>query len=290
MSKPTDKFSGLESQLLDLGKLSGALSPTLAALGGLDKLDQNLGALRAFGKLSGILDPLGRIDKLGEKVRAAADPFRSSAMEKITRRIADQHKAIANLRRDMPDIRALERQEHALSMPEPPWFPEIPPDPAFETNERLAALQERLDRMEKIALDSAAIATGLQESAATFLTKFEEASKENARTTKRAVRIGVLAIVIATLTAFFQIGYTELYRSPADTAANEAAIAEMKKEILGLQEAQKAATAKLSEAISQNGDHVVAPLKEIRDLLARPRVVFTDQPARPKPYPFLPTP
>ena len=191
----------------------------------------------------------------------------NSAMANVSRQIENQFKAIGALDRhrgidafqptQFPDV------EERVSVPEL----RILPNPVHETNKRLKRIQERFDRMEAIAVEAASIANSLQAFAATFLVKFEKAAADNDRATKRAIRIAILAAVIALIT-MTQTLYAEFWRAPLDAATSHAVIADMKKEIAELRHTQRVAGDQLSETIAQSNSNIYSTLKEIRELLA----------------------
>lgn len=123
--------------------------------------------------------------------------------------------------------------------------------------------------MEAIALNGAEIATSLQVSAATFLDKFEAVAKDNDKTTKRAVWIGLIAVFVAVVIPLLQSLYTEIYRAPSDAATMQEAISDIKREVQGLQQTQAMVSDKIAAALAKNGEQATQTLKEIRDLLAK---------------------
>lgn len=278
MTNPIDKFAGLKIPALDADTLQKAafaaagIARVKVAMGaaGLDKLDTSPMASVAAG-LSGMSE------RMKSAIGAAGlEKLDTSPFARLSKQIADQQRAIAGLR---PSVAGLDSIQD-FDMYRPRRMPElkIPPNPILETNKRLKNIEARFDRMEKIALDGAEIATGLQASAATFLEKFEAVAVSNDRITKRAVLIGVVAIVIAVLTPIAQVLYTEMYRAPADAATVQSTIADVKREISGLRETQEHVANRISEALLQNGKDQTATLKEIKELLAN----------QPQPLVFVP--
>jgi hypothetical protein len=196
-----------------------------------------------------------------------------SATAKLAKQIADQQRLIEkyNVRvpalPELPDMSdyvrpSLESKLEGLEFA-------LPPNPIHETNKRLEQIEKRFVRMEKIALNGAEIATGLQASAAQFLVKFESAAESNDKTTKRAVRIGLIAIFFAVAIPIAQTFYSDFYKAPADAAAAQALISDMKSEISKLNNTQEQTTNRLIEAISKNGDEQTKALNEIREFLSR---------------------
>lgn len=194
-----------------------------------------------------------------ERMRPMIDGLReNSAIADVSRKIEDQFRAIDNY-----NLNA-----ELLDQPKAPAF-RIPPNPLYETNERLERIEKQFERMESIAAESASIATGLQASAAEFLVKFEKAANENNQTAKRAIVIGICAIAIALIMPAAQIIYTEFWRAPLDAAANQEVTTNLRSEISELQKTQRDAAERLGDALAQSNGNVAATLMEIRDLLSK---------------------
>lgn len=279
MTNPIDKFAGLRMPSLDADILQGAAKAASTAAGGAGLSERMQIAMGAAGPDKFGTSPTaasfatglsGATEAMRSAIAAAGlERLDTSPIARLSKQIADQQRAIADLR---PSVAGLDEIQD-LKMYRAPRMPElkIPPNPILETNKRLKNIEARFDRMEKIALDGAEIATGLQASAAMFLEKFEAAAVSNDRTTKRAVLIGVAAIAIAVLTPIAQVLYTEMYRAPADTATVQSTIADVKRELSGLRETQEQVANRISEALLQNGKDQTATLKEIKELLANPQ-------------------
>jgi hypothetical protein len=186
-----------------------------------------------------------------------------SSAKQLAARLDEQFKAIDALRlppAEMPRLR------------EPTYRPPVMPvvkNPLIETNKRLQNIEVRFDKIGEIALNAAEIATSLQASAATFLDKFEAAAKDNDKTTKRAIWIGVIAIFVAILIPLLQSAYAELVRAPADATAMQQAISDIKGEIKGLHDANALVSDKIAKTLSEHNADATQTLREIRDLLAQ---------------------
>ena len=235
-------------------------------------------ATSELAKLTAAAKPAAdAMSRLQEQTRAISDRMRpainalntNSAMATLSRRLADQYKAIDALR--------LQTVSNSFSTPRLPDLTEqltvseirLPPNPIVEANKHLARIEKRFDRMESIAVESASIATGLQASAANFLVKFEKAASDNNRTAKRAVLVGICAVLIALAMPIAQITYTEYWRVPTDAASTRSIITDLKRDITELQNTQRLAADRLSNALAQSNGDISVTLKDIRDLLAR---------------------
>lgn len=268
----------------DLAGISGAMTSMVDSIKSVRGLDESMrlaiatgrnsiadpcGALNSARDLAGVsgamasaVDALKSVHGLDESLRLAGVASVAPAMSKIARQISDQQNAIASLRPLVSEM------SERFTAPEPLRLPELPPNPLHETNKRLANIEQRFNRMESIALDGAEIATGLQASAATFLIKFEKASANNDRTSGRAVWLGIAAILIAVAMTAVQILYTELWRAPADSTSQQAAITDMKSQIKDLENTQRAVADELAKVLSKSNSELTATLHDIRNLLA----------------------
>jgi hypothetical protein len=282
----SDPFAGL-NPVRDLAGVSGLTTSATDTLKGARGLDESMGLADAAARINSVTDPFaGRnsaqvlaaasgsvtsaIDALkgarsfDESVRFAGGALDTgSALGKLARQISDQQSAIAALRPLVPEM------PERFVLPELMRAPELrlPPNPLHETNRRLASIEQRFDRMESIALSGAEIATGLQASAAIFLTKFEKASADNDRTSSRAIWLGIIAVLIAVTMPVAQILYTELWRAPADSTSQQAAITDMKRQIKGLEDTQRTAADELAKVLSSGNTEMTSALRDIRNLL-----------------------
>lgn len=219
-----------------------------------------------------------RYSAVREQMEKALEPYRGlqdrmkslglsagedSAIGRVANQIADQQRAIEAMRPHIPEH--LEKAEPRLPNIE---HIKLPPNPLLETNERLERIEERFEQMQGIATDAAQIANGLQGAAAEFLQKFEEAARDNDRTAGRAIRIGVIAVIIAIAMPAVQIGYSEFRRTPDNGPEIQSALEDVQAEVAGLRNAQAQASAQLGEIIGSSNDETAKVLREIRDLLS----------------------
>lgn len=264
------KLAGLDAAVERIRDLTGGMKITSGAFAIDPALRSQLASIPQLD-LSGLQEAAASVAGALKGVEGLTDQMQLAGLDgglsKVAQKIADQQSAIASLRPLIPEM-------PRLSVREPMEFPvlrahelDIPPNPIHETNERLASIEQRFNRMEKIALDGAEIATGLQASAATFLAKFEKASSDNDRTSARVVWLAFVAIVIAIAMPVAQVFYTELWRAPADSASTQIAIADMKGEIKALQDTQKMASDELAKVLSFGNADMASALRDIRNLL-----------------------
>jgi hypothetical protein len=100
--------------------------------------------------------------------------------------------------------------------PAPPKFEpiHIPENPTHKTNDHLSEMNTRLDRLIGFGENALQIMNGLQVAAAEFLDKFSTEAEKNSKAANKAIWVGVFAILFSVV----QIGYTEFWRVPRDTA------------------------------------------------------------------------
>lgn len=200
---------------IDLDKLVEATKPSLAT---------ETAALRA----AEVFRDIGDIGKRQHAALAKATAALSVpvGMENIFKDLANQRGLIADLARGPID--------KAFVGHPPMQIPEIK-NPLLETNERLAKIEKRFLKMEEIALKGAEIATGLQAYAAQFLQKFEIAATETDASARRAVRIGIIAIVIAVAVPAAQTAFEVFWDRPTEVRALAEAIEDLNVTIAQMQ-------------------------------------------------------
>jgi hypothetical protein len=149
----------------------------------------------------------------------------------------------------------------------------LPPNPIHETNKRLAKIEERFEEMQDIAARGAEIATGLQVSAAEFLTKFDDVATKNDRTAGKAVWVAGTAAVLAVAMPLLQMLHAELWKAPNDAADMRRAVTELKTELTTLRDTQRQVANRIAEVVaaqSPANQELVTTLKEIRKALSDP--------------------
>ncbi|WP_296746322.1 hypothetical protein [Mesorhizobium sp.] len=78
----------------------------------------------------------------------------------------------------------------------------LPKNPVLDTNAKLANIEQKFEGMLDVLSNAARIGNEIQAQAATFIEKFEVASDQTDKSAKKAIRVGVIALVIATLSPF----------------------------------------------------------------------------------------
>jgi hypothetical protein len=275
----------LEAQGNDTGERGQALRKDLErAIKSSHEVNQEMKRLQGLsgheGSAAKLAEAAKHYSSIQKKMEKAFEPYRGlqdrmknlglsagedSAIGRIAKQISDQQRAIEATRQLIPEVN---------SNPEPAKLPKIediefPPNPIFETNERLERIEERFEQIQGIATDAAEIANGLQGAAAEFLEKFEKAATDNDRTAGRAIWIGVVAVIIAIAMPAVQIGYSEFRRTPDNGPEIQSALEDLQAEVAGLRDAQAEASAQLGEVINASDDVTATILREIRDLLAK---------------------
>lgn len=167
--------------------------------------------------------------------------------------------------------------------PKPSIFetsPELPPpNPIDETNDRLGDMTERLENLVGFGENALQIMNGLQVASAEFLENFSTEAEKNSKAANKAIWVGIFAVLFSVA----QIGYTEFWRVPQDTAAMDAALASVRGEIdelqtaLGtdlasFQAAQADTAAAVADSVNSTGETNTALLQRIDLLLQQQRV------------------
>jgi Bacterial type II secretion system protein F domain. len=215
---------------------------------------------------------------LAETMAKISMPTINPGLTRISELIDDQSRTIQNLRLSQPSI-----EEMGLSQPllEPFEFPELPPNPAFETNERLERIEQQFESMRTIAAQGAEIATSLQAYAAQFLSRFEQAANETDRSARKAVLVSITAVVLTVITAVVPIAYDLAWQSPANAAADAAAMAAteaLQAELAGLRADQQALFERLETSLANADAGAVPVLEDLRDILRDLRPMPPDLP------------
>lgn len=215
---------------------------------------------RATAHMNAMKKALGPTHELQKRMYALTGQFgTNSGIGKIAKQLQDQVRSI--------DAMAITPPYREI---EPVRFPPVhlPPNPIHETNDRLERIEQRFEQMLDVAANGAKIATGLQAHAAEFLVKFEKAASDNDRSAARAIRLGVIAVVIALAMPLAQILYTELWRVPQDSASMEAVITDMQSEIATLRQTQIEAAGRIAAALDRSDQQMVEALRDVARNLA----------------------
>jgi hypothetical protein len=203
-------------------------------------------------------------------IRALTGQFGSdSGIGKVIKQIDDQQRSIDALRLLSPSIETKPREIPNLH---------FPPNPSYETNDRLERIEQRFEQILDVAANGAAIATGLQAHAAEFLVKFEKAATDNDRSAARAIRLGSIAIIIAIAMPVAQILYTEIWRVPQDSASMETVITDMQTEMTTLSQDQIEAADRIAAALERSDQQMVDALRDVASSLAPPPPVQINEP------------
>ncbi|MCF6371267.1 hypothetical protein [Rhizobium halophilum] len=220
------------------------------------------GPRKTLPKLNGLKSPLGDV----------SEQLKGYKLPDLSLKILDDMKEMQKRLQGLAGIgnpasaairEQLDRQQSlidAINLPKP-HLPsiadqlnhiEIPPNPIYETNDRLEEISARFDQMLEVMASASAVATRIQSDANTFLEKFDEASAKTDRSANKAVRIGMIAVGIAVLTPFIPLAIN--YFSPDPTVP---AIETLTRELLAAREAESAATAQMLQEVRQ-GDQITS--------------------------------
>lgn len=193
-----------EDETSPTGRLKGALAHQ-------DALSSQLKTL--IDQMAVSKPAIEQMARLNKNINSAMEPFR---------------KAAEAYKQALPNIK---QQETETSMPigAPRGLPEMPiiRNPAYDTNLHLEEVAERLGALEELMATMAATVQAVSVSAAEFLVKFQAASKQADKVSRRAMFWAVMAIIGTFAVTAIQIGYTE-YRAYVDGRATEAEVAAIK--------------------------------------------------------------
>ncbi|AZN97900.1 hypothetical protein EJ066_11730 [Mesorhizobium sp. M9A.F.Ca.ET.002.03.1.2] len=153
----------------------------------------------------------------------------------------------------------------------------MPRNPILDTNAQLAEIERKFESMLDVMTNAARIGNDIQAQATTFIGKFEEASSQTDSSAKKAILVGVFALVIATLSPFapMVVDYFSPNRTvPAIEAltrevvsADRAASADNQKLIEALKERDDQATGRIVEEVRRRQDETNAILRELIETL-----------------------
>lgn len=135
-------------------------------------------------------------------------------------------------------------------------------------------MTERLKSLVGFGENALQIMNGLQVASAEFLENFSTEAEKNSKAANKAIWVGIFAVLFSVA----QIGYTEFWRVPQDTAAMDAALASVLNEIKYLQAglgtdlasfqaAQAATAAAVVDSVNSTGETNTALLQRIGELL-----------------------
>lgn len=119
-------------------------------------------------------------------------------------------------------------------------------DPIEETNERLAGIEGHSEKMSELLI---------------------QAAISNEKGTRLALRVGIIAIIIAIVMPAFQIAYNEFWRVPRETQAKQIVISDLKAEIANLKQQHVQTLEGISDAIVNKEKDTVNILKDIKTIL-----------------------
>lgn len=197
-------------------------------------------ALKAINS-PGIRDALGAAQKATAGLKPVTDSLRPIFANENFLKVTQTASPLGDIARDLDEQRKVFdsfRLHEGFDASPPIRLPDIPPNPAYETNERLAELDERFERIEGLVVDAADIATSLNAHAVVFVGKFEEAAAQNDRSAKTIKRLTVVMLAATFLAIISPIVYSEFWRTPQDTASTQVAVAELRAEVAEYRELQ----------------------------------------------------
>lgn len=249
------------------------IAKTLASSGPQVNLAGNL-ALRLQeqqDKITDLLRPSNEVETLRKQFESLTRP--SPAVKSILDQVESQRRLLDSFSK--PDAgRPLD--ERVISVRRMPDF-QMPRNPILDTNAQLAEIERKFESMLDVMTNAARIGNDIQAQAATFIGKFEEASSQTDSSAKKAILVGVFALVIATLSPFAPMAVD--YFSPNRTvpaiealtrevvSADRAASTDNQKLIEALKERDDQATGRIVEEVGRKQDETNAILRELIETL-----------------------
>lgn len=220
-------------------------------------------ALKAINS-PGVQDALGATQKAMAGLKPVTDSLRPIFANENFLKATQAASQLGDIARDLDkQRRAFDsfRLHEGFDEPSPIRLPDIPPNPAYETNERLAELDERFERIEGLVVDAAEVANGLNAHAVVFLRKFEQAAAQNDRSAKTMKQLSIIMLVAAFLAIVVPIAYLEFWGAPAEEAATQAVIAELKAEVAEYRERQMQLLNQLAVDSRRRDENLVEALR-----------------------------
>lgn len=203
--------------------------------------------MRSLNEFSG----LGKLSAALKQQQKVMDSITrpSGAMKHIFDDIEKQRKLLGHLQgpkvqMEPPSLRSIE-------------MPKLPPNPILETNQKLEGLAAKFEQMLAVMAGAATIANDIQGHAATFLEKFDEASRQTDKSARSAIRIGLIAIVVSVLVSFIPMAVGYFWPDQ-----NLQALENLTKQIATTQNNDRAATARLVETLRQSNQKTIEQLTQ----------------------------
>lgn len=188
-------------------------------------------------------DAMGPLGDVQERMKALGAGFSAgSALGGLTEEIARQG-------RGLDALRSYASAMPRLEVPEPLRLPPIPPNPAHETNKRLARIEGQFGELQGLAVGYATVANRLQAAVAELVVKFDAAAADTTRSARIALGISVAATMLTLLGVVIPIAYSEYWQAPIDAAEADAFRLQVAAEIASVRGAQEVGTDRLVAAI-----------------------------------------
>lgn len=279
-SSDTPKPIRLEDLKLKLGddlKPLGEIAKTLAGAGPqLDAAKTLATHIQAQQeKFKDLLRPSKEAEALRDHLASPSRP--PAAIKSILDQVESQRRLLDSISK--PDVgKLLEERlkstvdERAISVSRMPDI-KMPRNPILDTNAKLAEIERKFESMLDVMTNAARIGNDIQAHAATFIDKFEEASSQTDSSAKKAILVGVVALVIATLSPFAPLAVDHYSPNPTVPAiealtrevvsANRSASADNQKLIDALKERDDQVTSRVIDEVRRKQDETNAILREL---------------------------
>lgn len=267
-------------KLADLAKLGlpDDTKPINDAAKALADLGPQLNAAHQFRKqieaqksmYENLLRPSKEVEALRNRLASFAKP--NPAMKSILDQVENQQRLLGSFSAE----KALDQRlgaginEH-IPIPRMPDF-EIPRNPILDTNAKLADIEQKFESMLDVMANAARIGNDIQAQATTFIDKFEDASAQTDKSAKKAILVGVIALVIATLSPFAPMVVD--YFSPNRTVPS---IEALTSEVISSRQSANADNQQLIEALKERNDQVAERLlSELRQKQDETNVILRE--------------
>lgn len=250
-------------KLEDLAKLGirhdmkplGEVAKTLAGMG--PELNMARGLAKQLEaqqkKFKDLLRPSKEIEALRNHLDSLSKP--SPAMKSILDQVESQRRLLdsiskSNMGRPLEERLGADINHRIVSVPRMPDI-KFPRNPILDTNAKLDGIEQKFETMLDVITNAARIGNDIQAQTTTFVGKFEEASIQTDNSARKAILVGVFALVIATLSPFAPMVVD--YFSPNRTVPS---IEALTREIISARQSANADSQKLIGAMKDRDEQV----------------------------------
>jgi len=217
-----------------------------------------------------LLRPSKEMEALRNRLVSFTKP--NPAMKSILDQVENQRRLLDSMSVvKSPDERLGAGINNRIPVPRMPDL-KMPRNPILDTNAKLAEIEQKFENMLNVMANAARIGNDIQAQAAVFISKFEEASAQTDTSAKKAIRVGVIALVIATLSPFAPMVVD--YFSPNRTVPS---IEALTREVISARQSANADNEQLIEALKERDEQVAERLiNEVRQKQDETNVILRE--------------